>query len=87
MRRVEGAVALCSDHFPILFTARIDVGREAVPRRIPKTLLQSHRMREAAGLMYKVALKEVNTALEHVTAIPEDESEERSVQYYVVRIR
>lgn len=80
LKRVEGAMALGSDHFPILFTARIEVGREEIQRRIPKTLLQSYRMREAEGLIYKVTLNEVGTALSKVTETPTDEAEERSLQ-------
>lgn len=73
-------MALRSDHFPVLFTAGITIGREAVPRRIPKTLLQSTRMREAAGLMYKVTLKPAGAQMKNVTEAPENDGEERDIQ-------
>lgn len=73
-------MALGSDHFPVLFTAGVTVGREPASGRIPKTLLQSTRMRGAAGLLYKVTLKSAGAQIENVKEAPEKDGDERDIQ-------
>lgn len=57
LKRITGYVAVCSDHYPIVFTAETQVETAIRPRRIAKTLLQSEQHRAAIGLLYEVSLR------------------------------
>lgn len=48
---LHGEIELGSGNFPALFKAEIKVGRDSIPRRKPKTLLQSRHLKESMGLI------------------------------------
>lgn len=54
--QVDGYVQVCSDHHAIAFKKSSKIDRQAVPRRVIKTLLQSDRLRKEISTLYEVAL-------------------------------
>lgn len=71
VRRIQclkGDITQASDHFPVWFTADIKIDRGKVPRRIPKTLLQSTQRREVVGTVYGISLKEAGVAVDKLEA-------------------
>lgn len=75
MARLEGRIADWSDHFPVWFQATWRIEKGATHRRIPKTLLQSGKMKETVGTLYKVSLR---IAAEQLDTIIENENTQQS---------
>lgn len=80
MVRIEGSIAERSDHFPVRFQAAWNLERGNIPRRIPKTLLQSKQMKESVGATYTDTLKEAAKQMEEILASDPTSKSEAEVQ-------
>lgn len=79
MSRLEGEIAVASEHFPIRFEATWDIEREENVRRISKTFLQSTHLRSAVGLVYKESLKDAAKRLDRILQKPREDVSEAEV--------
>lgn len=63
---ITSYASMCLDHFLIAFESPLHVDRRNRPRRITKTLLQSHSKEETANIYYEVGLRQVESHLDQV---------------------
>lgn len=80
VKRLGGGAAGSSDHFPVKFEATVKIDRETMPRRIPKTLLQSTELREVIGLKYNLSMQIADAALDELLHRPKEDLDDATVQ-------
>lgn len=66
IKRIDSHAAFCSDHYPVKFVLDVKIDRIHKPRRIAKTLLQSHALTNTVGMYYDVALRQINSTFDEI---------------------
>lgn len=76
IERIDSYAAQGLDHFPIDFIVGMKVKQMNKPRKITKTFLQSHKLKEVANLYYKIALNRVEETFDRIAEQGEETMQE-----------